>query len=344
MYPLLRPALFRLDPETVHAHSMRLLEAGFRTGTAQLLWPRPKPLLTRAFGLEFANPVGLAAGLDKNGEHIDAWFALGFGFVEIGTVTPLPQPGNPSPRLFRLPEYEGLINRMGFNNAGVDALVRHVERSKRRGILGINIGKNKDTPNERAADDYKRCMERVYALADYLVVNISSPNTVGLRELQGEEALRRLLGSLREHQERLGAVHGQRVPMLVKLSPDLHESEIDGVAAVLNQARVDGVVATNTTLDRVMVQGHAFAGETGGLSGQPLYGRATGVLRRLRSRLDARIALVGVGGIMSGAEAAGKVAAGATLIQLYTGLIYRGPALIRDAVDAIRRRRESPSR
>ncbi len=323
---------------------MHALEAGFRTGLSRLIWPRPKPLLTRAFGLEFANPVGLAAGLDKNGEHIDAWFALGFGFVEIGTITPRPQPGNPLPRLFRLPEHQALINRMGFNNAGVDALVRNVERSKRRGILGINIGKNKDTPNERAADDYMRCMDRVYALADYLVVNISSPNTAGLRDLQEEDALRRLIGRLREHQERLGAVHGQRVPMLVKLSPDLREAEIDNVAAVLNQARIDGVIATNTTLDRVMVQGHPLADETGGLSGQALYGRATGVLRRLRSRLDERIALIGVGGIMSGADAAGKVEAGATLIQLYSGLIYRGPSLIRDAVDAIRRRRESPSR
>lgn len=323
---------------------MRALEAGFRTGLNRLLWPCPKPLLTRAFGLEFANPVGLAAGLDKNGEHIDAWFALGFGFVEIGTVTPRPQSGNPLPRLFRLPEHHALINRMGFNNAGVDALVRNVERSKRRGILGINIGKNKDTPNERAADDYMLCMDRVYALADYLVVNISSPNTAGLRDLQEEDALRRLIGRLREHQERLGAVHGQRVPMLVKLSPDLREAEIDNVAAVLNQARIDGVIATNTTLDRVMVQGHPLAGETGGLSGQALYGRATGVLRRLRSRLDERIALIGVGGVMSGADAAGKVAAGASLIQLYSGLIYCGPSLIRDAVDAIRRRRESPSR
>jgi len=344
VYSLLRPALFRLEPERAHERTLRLLQCGYRTGLTRLLWRRPKPLVTRAFGLEFANPVGLAAGLDKNGEHIDAWFALGFGFVEVGTVTPRPQPGNPAPRLFRLREREGLINRMGFNNAGVDALVRNVERSKRRGILGINIGKNKDTPNAQAAEDYKLCMERVYALADYLVVNISSPNTAGLRDLQGEEALRRLLGSLREHQERLGVMHGRRVPMLVKLSPDLREAEIDGVASVLNQARVDGVVATNTTLDRVMVQGHPLADEAGGLSGQPLYGRATGVLRRLRSRLDPRIALVGVGGILSGADAAGKVAAGATLIQLYTGLVYRGPGLIRETVDAIRRRRESPSR
>jgi dihydroorotate dehydrogenase len=344
VYTLLRPALFRLEPERAHEQAMRLLELGYRTRMGRLIWPRPKPLLTRAFGLEFDNPVGLAAGLDKNGEHIDALFALGFGFVEIGTVTPRPQPGNPAPRLFRLSERSALINRMGFNNDGVDALVRNVERSKRCGILGINIGKNKDTPNERAADDYKLCMERVYGLADYLVVNISSPNTAGLRDLQGEHALRRLLGSLREHQERLSAIHGRRVPMLVKLAPDLSDTEIDASAAVINEAHMDGVIATNTTLDRVMVKGDPLAGETGGLSGQPLYGRATAVLRRLRSRLDERIALIGVGGIMSGADAAAKVAAGATLIQLYTGLIYQGPALIRETVDAIRRRRESPSR
>lgn len=343
MYTLLRPALFQLDPEIAHSKSMRALEWAYCSGMTRLLWPRPKPLPTRVFGLQFDNPVGLAAGLDKNGEHIDALFALGFGFVEIGTVTPRPQPGSAAPRLFRLPEHAALINRMGFNNDGVDALVRNVERCKRRGILGINIGKNKDTPNEAAAADYSQCMTRVYALADYLVVNISSPNTAGLRDLQGEDALRRLLGVLREHQERLGVVHGRRTPMLVKLSPDLSERDIDHAAAVLNKAEVDGVVATNTTLDRVMVQGHALADEAGGLSGKPLYARATGALRRLRSRLDNRIPLIGVGGIMSGADAAGKTAAGASLVQLYTGLIYQGPSLIRETVDAIRRLRESPN-
>ncbi len=344
MYSLARPLLFALEPERAHERTMRLLELGYRSGASRALWPRPKPLPTRAFGLEFPNPVGLAAGLDKNGEHIDALFSLGFGFIEVGTVTPRPQAGNPKPRLFRLGRDNALINRMGFNNAGVDALVRNVERSARRGILGINIGKNKDTPNENAADDYLLCMQRVYGLADYLVVNISSPNTAGLRELQNEIALRRLIGSLREQQERLGVMHGKRVPMLVKLAPDLDEPEIDAIALVLNEAQVDGVIATNTTLDRAMVAGNPLASESGGLSGQPLYGRSTRVLRRLRARLDERIALVGVGGVMSAADAAGKVAAGATLIQLYTGLVYSGPALIRETVDAIRRRRESPSR
>lgn len=344
MYSLARPLLYALEPERAHAQSMRLLELGYHSGASRLLWPQPKALVTRAFGLSFPNPVGLAAGLDKNGEHIDALFALGFGFIEIGTVTPRAQAGNPKPRLFRLRRDGALINRMGFNNAGVDAVVRNVERSKRHGILGINIGKNKDTPNESAADDYLLCMQRVYGLADYLVVNISSPNTQGLRELQGEEALRRLLGTLREQQERLAVMYGKRVPMLVKLAPDLSESEIDTIATVLNQAQIDGVIATNTTLDRAPVLGHPLAHESGGLSGQPLYGRSTRVLRRLRARLDERISLVGVGGVMSAADAAGKVAAGATLIQLYSGLIFAGPALIRDTVDAIRRRRESPSR
>ncbi|PIQ36800.1 MAG: dihydroorotate dehydrogenase (quinone) [Lysobacterales bacterium CG17_big_fil_post_rev_8_21_14_2_50_64_11] len=344
MYALARPLLFALDPERAHAHSMRLLELGYHSGASRLLWPRPRPLPTRAFGLSFANPVGLAAGLDKNGEHIDALFALGFGFVEIGTVTPRPQAGNPKPRLFRLSGDAALINRMGFNNAGVDALVRNVERSRRRGILGINIGKNKDTPNENAADDYLLCMQRVYGLADYLVINISSPNTRGLRELQGEDPLRRLLGSLREQQERLAVMHGKRVPMLVKLAPDLDETTIDAIAVVLNQAQIDGVIATNTTLDRAPVLDHPFAHESGGLSGQPLYGRSTRVLRRLRARLDERVDLIGVGGVMSAADAAGKVAAGAALIQLYSGLVFTGPTLIRDTVDAIRRRRESPSR
>ncbi|PKM07417.1 MAG: dihydroorotate dehydrogenase (quinone) [Gammaproteobacteria bacterium HGW-Gammaproteobacteria-4] len=344
MYSLARPLLFALEPERAHERTMRLLELGYRSGASRVLWPRPKPLVTRAFGLEFPNPVGLAAGLDKNGEHIDALFALGFGFVEIGTVTPRPQAGNPQPRLFRLGRDYALINRMGFNNDGVDALVRNVERSARRGILGINIGKNKDTPNENAADDYLLCMQRVYGLADYLVVNISSPNTQGLRELQSEIALRRLIGSLREQQERLGVMHGKRVPMLVKVAPDLDEQEIDAIASVLNEAQVDGVIATNTTLDRTMVAGNPLASESGGLSGQPLYGRSTRVLRRLRARLEERIALIGVGGVMSAADAAGKVAAGAALIQLYTGLVFSGPALIRETVDAIRRRREDPSR
>lgn len=344
MYSLIRPLLFRIEPEHAHLVTLRLLEIAYHTRITRIGWPPPRVLPTRAFGLRFPNPVGLAAGLDKNGAHIDALFALGFGFVEVGTVTPRAQSGNPRPRVFRLPDQGALINRMGFNNAGVDALERNLARSRRRGILGINIGKNQDTANADAANDYRFCMDRVYPLADYLAINISSPNTEGLRDLQAEDALRRLLGDLREHQELLAARHGRRVPMLVKLAPDMEETAIDAAATVLNQAHVDGVIATNTTLDRSLIAGHRLAGETGGLSGHPLYARSTRVLRRLRARLDARIGIIGVGGIMNAADAAGKVAAGADLIQLYTGLVYAGPRLIHESVQAIRRRRESPSR
>jgi dihydroorotate dehydrogenase len=302
-------------------------------------------LPTKALGLVFPNPVGLAAGLDKNGAHVDALLALGFGFVEVGTVTPKPQSGNPKPRMFRLPQHRAIINRLGFNNDGVDALVRNVERARRRdGLLGINIGRNKDTPNESAQDDYLYCLERVYPLADYITVNISSPNTAGLRELQEEQALRRLVSTLREAQERLGARHGKRVPMLVKVAPDLSDDDIDAAARVLGDLAVDGVIAPNTTVSRIAVQDHPLAHETGGLSGAPLMDKSTAVLRMLRTRLPEAIPLVGVGGILSGADAAKKMAAGASLVQCYTGLIYRGPELVGECVDAMRRRKEAPSR
>lgn len=345
MYPLARPFLFALDAERAHGLTLSALELAWRTGTTPLIAARPAPMPTAAFGLDFPNPVGLAAGLDKNGEHIDALFGLGFGFVEIGTVTPRPQAGNPKPRLFRLPRHSAIINRMGFNNAGVDALVRNVERSRQRtGPLGINIGKNKDTPNEDALSDYLACMEKVYPLADYITVNISSPNTAGLRELQEEQALRRLVGGLREAQERLAAQHGRRVPMLVKVAPDLSDRDIEAAARVLGELEVDGVIATNTTIGREGVERDPRAAETGGLSGAPLLGQSTLVLRRLRARLPERIPLIGVGGIQSGADAVAKMSAGATLVQCYSGLIFRGPALIGECVDAIRRRREAPSR
>jgi len=345
MYPLTRPFLFGLEAERAHRIGLKALDLAFATGTTGLLArPRP-PLPTRLLGLTFPNPVGLAAGLDKNGAHIDALLALGFGFVEVGTVTPRPQPGNPQPRMFRLPQHHALINRLGFNNEGVDALVRNVERARRKGgLLGINIGKNKDTPNEDAASDYLHCLERVYPVADYVTVNISSPNTAGLRELQEEQALRRLVGTLREAQERLGAQHGKRVPVLVKVAPDLDDNDIDAAARVLADLEVDGVIATNTTVARTTVEDHRHAGEAGGLSGAPLMGQATLVLRRLRARLPESIPLIGVGGILSGAEAVAKMAAGATLVQCYTGLIYRGPELVGECVDAMRRRKESPSR
>ena len=345
MYGLARPLLFALDAERAHGLGLASLEAAYRSGLNPLVGAAPKPLPTKAFGLAFPNPVGLAAGLDKNGAHIDALLALGFGFVEVGTVTPRPQPGNPKPRMFRLPRHEAVINRLGFNNDGVDALVRNVERARRRnGLLGINIGKNKDTPNESAEDDYLHCLRKVYPLADYVTVNISSPNTAGLRELQEEQALRRLVSVLREAQEALAGVHGKRVPMLVKIAPDLSESDIDAAGRVLGDLQVDGVIATNTTIAREGVEGARHAGEVGGLSGAPLMAKSTSVLRMLRTRLPEAIPLVGVGGILHGADAATKQAAGATLVQLYTGLVYRGPALVGECVEALRRRKEAPSR
>jgi len=345
MYGLARPFLFTLDAERAHGLGLAALEAAYRSGMNPLLAAKPSPLPTRAFGLTFANPVGLAAGLDKNGAHIDALLALGFGFVEVGTVTPKPQAGNPKPRMFRLASHRAIINRLGFNNEGVDALVRNVERAQRKaGLLGINIGKNKDTPNESAADDYLHCLERVYPLADYITVNISSPNTAGLRELQEEQALRRLVATLREAQEKFGAQHGKRVPMLVKIAPDLSDDDIDAAGRVLGDLGVDGVVATNTTVARIAIQGARRANEQGGLSGEPLMGRATAVLRRLRTRLPESIPMIGVGGILQGADAATKMAAGASLVQVYTGLVYRGPGLIGECVDAMRRRKEAPSR
>ena len=346
MYALARPFLFALDAERAHGLGLKALDLAYRSGTIGILARPRRPMPTKLLGLTFPNPVGLAAGLDKNGEHVDALFALGFGFVEVGTVTPRPQAGNPKPRMFRLARDEALINRLGFNNAGVDALARNVARAGRKGggVLGINIGKNKDTANEDAASDYLYCLERVYALADYITVNISSPNTAGLRELQEEQSLRRLVGALREAQERLAAQHRKRVPVLVKVAPDLSDSDIDAAARVLADLGVDGVVATNTTVARTPVQGHRHAHETGGLSGAPLMGQSTLVLRRLRTRLPESIPLVGVGGILSGADAVAKMAAGASLVQCYTGLVYRGPELVGECIDAMRRRKESPSR
>ena len=344
MYNLARPFLFGLDAEHAHGIGLKSLELAYRTGTSPLLAKKIEPLPTKAFGLTFPNPVGLAAGLDKNGAHIDALLALGFGFVEIGTVTPRAQAGNPKPRMFRLPQHRAVINRLGFNNEGVDALVRNVERARRKqGLLGINIGRNKDTSNDRAASDYLYCLERVYPLADYITVNISSPNTAGLRELQEEQALRQLIGALRESQEELGAQHGKRVPMLVKIAPDLSDEDIDAVARVLRDLSVDGVIATNTTVSRMSVQEHRLAHETGGLSGAPLLNQSTMVLRKLRTRLPDSIPVIGVGGILSGADAVAKMAAGASMVQFYTGMVYRGPELVHECVEAIRRRREQRS-
>jgi dihydroorotate dehydrogenase len=340
MYSLARPLLFCLDAERAHELGLAGLEAAYRTGLNPLIASKSRPLPTKAFGIEFPNPVGCAAGLDKNGAHIDALMSMGFGFVEIGTVTPQPQVGNPKPRMFRIKEHEAIINRLGFNNLGVDELVKNVERSKREGILGINIGKNKDTPNENAVDDYIYCMERVYDLADYITVNISSPNTQGLRDLQQQETLRALINDLRIAQEDLASVRGHRVPMLIKIAPDLSEAELDGMTEVFNAAKIDGVIAGNTTVDHTMLGKHPLAGQVGGLSGKPLYEKSTTTLRRLRLRLDNNIPIIGVGGIASGADAVGKISAGAQLVQIYTGFIYHGPELIRNCVTALRRRKD----
>ncbi|MDE2083322.1 MAG: quinone-dependent dihydroorotate dehydrogenase [Xanthomonadaceae bacterium] len=337
MYSLARPFLFCLDAERAHDLALIAIEAAYRTGLNPLLAAKLAPLPAKIFDIEFPNPVGLAAGLDKNGAHIDALAALGFGFIEVGTTTPQPQPGNPKPRMWRLPEHLAVINRLGFNNAGVDALVRNAERARYSGVLGINIGKNKDTSNDRAVDDYLFCLERVYARANYVTVNISSPNTQGLRDLQEEETLKRFIGTLREAQEKLAAQHGTRKPMLLKIAPDLSEAELDGMAAVLLAAKIDGLICTNTTIDRSAIAGAPHAEEAGGLSGKPLFQKATSVLRRMAKRLEGKIPLVGVGGILDGTDAADKISAGASLVQFYSGLIYRGPALIGECVEAIRK-------
>ena len=339
MYFLAKPLLFCLDAERAHDVALKAIDAAYRTGVSALLSPKISPLPVQVFGIDFPNPVGLAAGLDKNGEYIDALAALGFGFIEIGTTTPRAQSGNPKPRMWRLPEHQAVINRLGFNNLGVDALIRNVERARFSGVLGINIGKNKDTPNERAVDDYLFCLERVFARASYVTVNISSPNTQGLRDLQEEETLKRFIGTLRDAQERLATTHGHRAPMLLKIAPDLSDAELDSIADVLNAAHIDGLICTNTTIDRTVIANARHAEETGGLSGKPLFDQSTSVLRAMRQRLRDTIPIVGVGGIVSGADAAAKIDAGASLVQFYTGMIYRGPALIRESIEAIRGRR-----
>ncbi len=335
MYALARPFLFALDAETAHGLGLSAIEAAYRSGLNPLLASKKVSLPRNVFGIDFANPVGLAAGLDKDGAHIDALASLGFGFIEIGTTTPKPQVGNPKPRMFRLPEARAVVNRLGFNNRGVDALVRNAECARFSGPLGINIGKNKDTPNERAVDDYLICLRKVYARASYVTVNISSPNTTGLRELQSEQALRRLVASLIEAREQLAVQHGKRVPLLVKIAPDLDARELDEMATVFLDEAIDGLICTNTTIDRSAVADLRHGKETGGLSGQPLFEKSTQVLAGMAARLEGRIPLIGVGGIVDGRDAAAKISAGASLVQFYSGMIYRGPALIAESVAAI---------
>jgi dihydroorotate dehydrogenase len=283
-------------------------------------------------GLEFPNPVGLAAGLDKNGEYIDALAAFGFGFLEVGTVTPRPQPGNPRPRLFRIVEREAIINRMGFNNVGVERFVANVRRARYQGILGINIGKNFDTPIERAADDYLACLERVYPYASYVTVNISSPNTKNLRQLQQADELDGLLGRIERRRGELAKGAQRRVPLAVKIAPDLDDEQVAAIARLVERHGVDAVIATNTTVSRVGVEGLPHADEAGGLSGAPVRAQSTAIVRKLAHALGGRVPVIGVGGILGADDAREKLAAGASLVQVYTGLVYRGPGLVRDIV------------
>lgn len=332
MYRLLRPALFRLAPERAHRVTFALIDAAQSAGVLGALVPRVPAMPVQAMGIEFPNPVGLAAGLDKNAEHIDALGALGFGFLEVGTVTPRPQPGNPQPRLFRLPQAQALINRLGFNNLGIDRLCYNVSRAHYRGVLGINLGKNFDTPVEKAASDYLAGMRKAYPLAHYLTVNISSPNTKNLRQLQEADELRPLLAALKHEQTTLAEHHGRYVPLAVKIAPDLTDEQLAAIAEILLEQRIDGVIATNTTVSRVGVEGLPNASETGGLSGAPLRERSTSVVRALCERLGDRIPVIAAGGILSAADAAEKFKAGARLVQIYTGLVYRGPGLVSECV------------
>jgi dihydroorotate dehydrogenase len=336
VYSLLRPALFRLDPETAHDTALQFLSFLRATGLISLVAERIPEVPRTVMGLDFPNPVGLAAGLDKNGDCIDGLAALGFGFIEIGTTTPLPQSGNPKPRLFRLPQASAIINRMGFNNDGVDKLIENVKRAGYRGILGINIGKNAVTPIEQAADDYLICLRKVYAHASYVAVNISSPNTKNLRELQGAGALDELLAKLKTEQQKLADTHGKYVPIALKIAPDMENEQVVQIAGLLMRHRIDAVIATNTTLSREGVENLPHSEENGGLSGAPLCDRSNRVIRLLAGKLQGSLPIIGVGGILSGIDAAEKIRAGASLVQLYSGLIYRGPALVAESCAAIR--------
>jgi dihydroorotate dehydrogenase len=341
LYALARPLLFSLDPETAHNITLPALRRAAALGLTGIV-RKPKPDPRTVMGITFPNPVGLAAGLDKDGAYIDGLAALGFGSIEIGTVTPRAQPGNPRPRMFRLPAAQGIINRMGFNNGGVDAFVANVQSSRfyqeRQGVLGLNIGKNADTPIERAADDYLACLRKVYPYASYVTVNISSPNTKNLRQLQGASELDALLSQLKEEQTRLADKYGHYVPLALKIAPDVDGDQIRNIGGALVRHGIDGVIATNTTLARRDVEGMRHAAEQGGLSGAPVFEQSNIVIRALRAEVGDAVPIIGVGGILSGRDAKAKIDAGAQLVQLYSGLIYRGPALVRECADALRAR------
>lgn len=333
-YEIAQKALFATDPETAHELSMEGLRLGHKLGATRFLCKTAGPEVS-CMGLDFPNPVGVAPGLDKNGDYFEALGDLGFGFIEIGTTTPRPQPGNPKPRIFRLTESQAMINRLGFNNKGVDHLVRRVKRHKFRGILGINIGKNFDTPIENAAADYLLCLEKVYPYADYITANISSPNTKNLRDLQAEDELDNLLGSLVRRRDELSNDSGRRVPLAVKIAPDLKDEAITVIADVVARHHLDAVIATNTTTGRAGVRGQKHATEAGGLSGAPLKKKADRILTKFRQALPPDITLIGVGGITKGADAVNKMDRGASLVQFYTGLVYRGPVLVTECLKAI---------
>lgn len=335
LYPLLRPALFSLDPEVAHYATLKLLKLADKTGLSILNKPRENYKPVTVMGLEFKNPVGLAAGLDKNGDYIDSLAALGFGSLEIGTVTPRPQPGNPKPRLFRLPEHEAIINRMGFNNSGVDHLLQQVEQAKYKGILGINIGKNFDTSIKDATEDYLIGLRKSYLSASYVTLNISSPNTKNLRQLQQGDDIKRLFSALKEEQLKLQKTYERYTPLVVKIAPDLNDNEIIHIAKLLKEFSIDGVIATNTTISREAVEGHIHAKEIGGLSGAPVREASTYIVKGLASELNKKIPIIAAGGILSGKNAQDKLDAGASLVQIYSGLIYRGPQLIEDILKNI---------
>jgi dihydroorotate dehydrogenase len=337
LYALARPLLFALDPETAHHVALQF------SAVAGCLSPKPPPCPVKVMGLEFPNPVGLAAGLDKHAEHVESLCALGFGFLELGGVTPRPQPGNPAPRLFRIPQAQAIINRYGLNSVGVDVFAENLKKSKAKSIIGVNIGKNKNTPNDKAADDYVQCLEALYPHVDYVSLNVSSPNTAGLRYLQDAEALSSLLKAVHAKREELREKHGRHVALALKIAPDLDDDTIRSIANVARRERIDGIVATNTTVSRAGVEGLPNATEQGGLSGAPLRQRATRVVRVLSQTLDGGIPIIGVGGILSGADAAEKIDAGATLVQVYTGLIYRGPELVSECVSACLERSRTAS-